>query len=75
MKGKLYQHYKTKGFYEFIEEGKIESTLENVAIYRRLSTGQIWVRPMSEFLGKAIASDGTFVERFEEVRDEDLQEM
>jgi hypothetical protein len=72
MKGKVFQHYKTKAHYIFIDEGKLESTLENVAIYQRVATGQFWVRPMSEFLGKVSTNDGTIVSRFEEVKDEDL---
>lgn len=68
----LYKHYKSKAVYEFISEGKLESTAENVAIYKRLYNEQIWVRPMSEFFGRVTLEDGTIVERYERVKDENM---
>ncbi|MDQ7981922.1 hypothetical protein QYH69_32380 [Paraburkholderia sp. SARCC-3016] len=52
-----YQHVKTRGMYDLIAVGKIESSSESVAIYWSWFTGQMWVRPESEFF------DGRFVKK------------
>lgn len=60
-----YRHYKTKGLYELIDHAILESTLEDVVIYQRISTGQKWVRPASEFFGNVLNSENLIVPRFE----------
>jgi len=71
MKLGKYKHYKGK-FYEVIGIGKLESTLEEMVVYKALydseyGEGAIWLRPKEEFFGK-VAVDGEKVSRFELVK-------
>jgi hypothetical protein len=43
-----HRHIKSNGLYEKLHEGLLEATLQPVTIYRDES-GQVWVRPTSEF--------------------------
>jgi len=42
--GKIYKHYKGN-IYEVIAIAKHSETLENMVVYKSISTGDIWVRP------------------------------
>ena len=46
---KFFKHLKTQTVYEVVAEGRMEATRERAVIYQRLLTGEIWVRPASEF--------------------------
>lgn len=47
-KGNYYRHCKG-GNYELLLTGKMESDEKEVAIYKSLKNGMVWVRPMDEF--------------------------
>ncbi len=49
----LAQHIKSAGIYKVLEiDAKREDDGTHVVVYRRQSTGEIWVRPYSEFVDK-----------------------
>ena len=52
---KLWYHLKSQGLYLILGYGKLESTLEEMVIYRSLTTSEIWIRPRLEF------EDGRFI--------------
>ncbi len=54
------RHVKSGGLYEVIAYGKLEVDGSQMTIYRSVETGQIWVRPTSEF------KDGRFVPHVED---------
>jgi hypothetical protein len=49
LKGEIYKHLKTGGLYEFVDMGLIEATKQVAVIYRCQNTGQVWIRPVTEF--------------------------
>ena len=50
-----YRHVKTNGVYEVICNARNEKSLETMVVYRKVDTGERWVRPAAEF------NDGRFV--------------
>lgn len=49
-KSTVWIHKKTQGLYVVIDmDANIEATLEKAVVYKSLETGQVWVRPASEF--------------------------
>lgn len=50
----VYRHRKSKGWYQVLAKGQLESTLEPVTVYQGLD-GRVWVRPTAEF------DDGRFL--------------
>lgn len=60
--GELWKHYKG-GLYRIVAVGKYEPTMEPVAIYKALKDGEIWVRPMPQFMG--CLDENGYVPRFE----------
>lgn len=56
------RHYKG-GIYEVISTGLRESNRETQVIYRD-TTGQIWIRPLAEFVQFVTDADGNAVQRF-----------
>lgn len=44
-----YRHLKSGGLYCVIAEGKMEMDQTPVVVYENLNTGEIWIRPHSEF--------------------------
>lgn len=60
-----YRHYKNKE-YEVIGVAKLESTLEDMVVYRPLYSSEysLWVRPMSVFT-ESVEVDGKIMQRFE----------
>ena len=53
---KYWQHYKG-GRYEFITLALEESTLVPLVVYRSVETGQVWTRPVADFLGEIPRDD------------------
>lgn len=49
----FYKHYKG-GLYELITVGKLENSSEEHAVYKSVTDGQIWIRPISEFKEKFV---------------------
>lgn len=60
-----YRHYKDKD-YEVIGVAKLESTLEDMVVYRPLYIAEyyLWVRPLKEFT-ENIEVDGKIMPRFQ----------
>lgn len=46
--GKKYRHFKG-GEYEVIAIGKHTETMEDMAVYRSLLDGKVWIRPLIMF--------------------------
>lgn len=57
------QHYKG-GMYEVLDLARHSESLEELVIYRSLSTGELWARPKAMFYGKVVV-DGKEASRFE----------
>lgn len=57
-----YRHFKG-GLYEVLYIGTDSETLNKVVIYRALTDGSVWVRPLEMFAG--VVGDGKQVPRFE----------
>ena len=49
--GNIYKHFKGH-IVEVLNIGRDSSTLEEVVIYKHLENGDIWVRPMKEFISE-----------------------
>ncbi len=64
--GGQYRHFKGN-HYEVIAVAKHSETLEEMVVYRALyGEGQVWVRPLGEFLD-TVTRDGKTQVRFEEI--------
>jgi hypothetical protein len=57
-----FKHYKG-GEYELMMRAKHETTKEEHTVYRNIETGEVWVRPSSEFNG-AVEVNGVPTRRF-----------
>jgi transcriptional regulator with XRE-family HTH domain len=44
-----HRHVKTGGLYWIVSEATVEATMDQVVVYRSLSTGLWWTRPRAEF--------------------------
>ena len=70
IKAGKYKHHKGKE-YEVIGVARHSETLEEVVVYRALykspesGENELWVRPVSSFLGRATDASGKKVPRFE----------
>jgi hypothetical protein len=64
--GGTYKHFKG-GIVKVLAEGKHTETEEEMVVYLHLDKPQIWVRPKSMFLDKAV-KNGRKVERFKLVK-------
>jgi len=60
-----YKHYKG-GEYEVIGIAKHSETGEDLVVYKKLSTGEMWARPKKMFL-EAVLVDSEDVPRFRKV--------
>lgn len=60
----IYKHFKGD-FYRVIAVGKNESTKEEAVVYRGCRFGDVWVRPMREFVEQVMCPDGELRPRFE----------
>lgn len=70
--GEIWQHYKTKGEYEIIGIGKMQVKIEELdmkecVIYKSLSDGKLWARPLEDFVELVITEEGQQVGRFVKV--------
>ena len=64
--GGTYRHFKGKS-YEVVALAKHCETLEPLVVYRALyGDGDVWVRPLGEFLD-TVTRDGVTRQRFEEI--------
>lgn len=64
--GGKYRHFKGNP-YEVIALAKHSETLEPLVVYRALyGEGDVWVRPLAEFLD-TVTRDGVTKHRFEEI--------
>lgn len=64
--GGKYRHFKGNS-YEVIAQAKHCETLEPLVVYRALyGEGDVWVRPLEEFLS-TVTRDGVTRQRFEEI--------
>ena len=64
--GGVYRHFKGN-CYTVMALAKHSETLEELVVYRALyGEGQIWVRPLTEFL-ETVTRDGKTFFRFEEI--------
>ncbi|PJA94130.1 MAG: hypothetical protein CO133_00570 [Candidatus Komeilibacteria bacterium CG_4_9_14_3_um_filter_37_5] len=50
----IYQHYKTKDFYQVVSIVKDSETLEPMVVYQNIKTKETWVRSLSMFSGQII---------------------
>jgi hypothetical protein len=71
--GETWQHYKTEGEYEIVGIGHIQVKIESLdmkecVIYKALSDGKIWCRPLEDFMESLILDTGESVPRFQKVR-------
>ena len=71
--GQIWQHYKTKGEYEIISIGKLQVKVESLdmvdcVIYKAVSDGKVWVRPLADFVETVLNETGERVPRFHKVR-------
>jgi hypothetical protein len=57
-----YRHYKGEN-YEVLGVGRNEAALEEVAIYRSVKNGELWTRPLIDFLA-TVHRDGYNGPRF-----------
>lgn len=48
--GDVAKHLKTGGIYRVLCVGKIEATLEPVVVYQSQKDGEVWIRPLGEFI-------------------------
>lgn len=71
--GQVYQHYKTRGEYEILYLATLQAREDSgidmapVAVYRALTDGSIWVRPVDYFL-ETLEYNGQAVQHFTFVR-------
>ncbi|MBR2406750.1 MAG: DUF1653 domain-containing protein [Clostridia bacterium] len=64
--GGKYRHFKGNE-YEVLAVARHSETLEELVVYRALyGEGQVWVRPLAEFLD-TVTRDGITRHRFEEI--------
>ncbi len=67
-RGRRYRHFKGNT-YELIDIARHSETLEQMVVYRALyGDGEVWVRPLAEFLD-TVTRDGKTQYRFEEIPD------
>ncbi len=58
----LYRHYKG-GNYEVLGVGRNEATLDEIVVYRSIDNGNLWARPLLDFLA-TVERDGYNGPRF-----------
>lgn len=46
----IWRHVKTAATYRVLREGLLEADKTPVVVYQSISSGEVWVRPKSEFL-------------------------
>lgn len=63
----IYKHFKG-GMYEVLFTAKHSETLEEMVVYKSLTNGNIWVRPISMW-NDTIIKDGNYCKRFTKVEE------
>jgi hypothetical protein len=48
----FWRHRRKGGRYEAILPARLEGTGEECVVYRSMQTGDVWVRPLGEFLSR-----------------------
>jgi hypothetical protein len=71
--GEIWQHYKTKGEYEIVGIGQLQVKTEDLdmkdcVVYKALSDGKLWCRPMEDFLETVENEAGEQAPRFSKVK-------
>ena len=71
--GEVWQHYKTKGEYTVLGVGQLQvkSTdldMKECVIYKSLSDGKLWVRPVDDFIEPVDTAEGNTPQRFIKLR-------
>lgn len=71
--GEIWQHHKTRGEYEIIGIGQMQLKIEALdmkecVIYKALSDGKLWVRPLDDFTEYIENETGENVLRFSKIR-------
>lgn len=71
--GEIWQHYKTKGGYEIIGIGQLQTKVEYLdmkecVIYKALSDEKLWSRPLVDFIEIITNDDGGEIPRFKKIR-------
>lgn len=71
--GEVWQHYKTKGEYEIVGLGQLQVKVETLdmkecVIYKALTDGKLWCRPLEDFIELVQMEEGESVPRFAKVR-------
>lgn len=69
--GELYRHYRRPGLYKVMHLARLEPDQSDVVVYLALRDGQVWVRPLREFVGEVELTDGRRVPRFALVNSEE----
>lgn len=73
IEGQVWQHYKTKGEYTILGIGQLQVKsadldMKDCVIYKSLSDGKVWVRPMEDFIEPIDTAEGDATQRFIKVR-------
>ena len=50
VEGARVEHVRSRGWYRIVGIAKVEATMEDVVVYQSDCNGQLWTRPVSEFL-------------------------
>lgn len=71
--GEIWQHSKTKGEYEIVGIGKLQVKVESLDMrecvtYKALSGGNLWTRPLEDFIEETRNAEGDMVPRFIKLR-------
>ncbi len=61
----IYRHYKG-GIYEVIDTAKHSETLETLVIYKNVTSGDCWARPISMW-NETVEQEGRIVPRFQRI--------
>lgn len=69
-RGERYRHFKG-GLYRIEHVALCSETQRSIVVYRALSDGRVWTRPLDEFLGRALShySHTDIGERFTKVEE------
>lgn len=71
--GEVWQHYKTKGEYTILGIGQLQVKIADLdmkecVIYKSLSDGKVWVRPLTDFTEHVDTTESANTQRFTKVR-------
>ncbi len=70
--GEIWQHYKTKGEYEIIGLGQLQTKVESLdmkeCVIYKSPAGTLWARPLADFVEDIKNEEGEMTPRFKKVR-------